>query len=73
VSDRHRFRPRGADLVAFVSRSFPQIVGLSWSVSSDLSDDHDVQAVVQLPVSGTGEAVSHNVVGGHFDRGGPGV
>ncbi len=58
---------------AFPGGAFAQLVVPSRGVASDLGDGHDVQARVELAVSGPGEPVAHDITGGHLDRGGAGV
>ena len=62
-----------ASIVTFALGSFPQVVGLARGLHADLSDDHDVQAAVQLAIAGARKSVTHHVARGHLDRGGAGV
>jgi hypothetical protein len=51
--------------VALAGGAFALVVGTSGGVVGDLGDGHDVQAGVELAVSGAGEAVADYIAGGH--------
>jgi hypothetical protein len=59
--------------VALAGGSFSSVVRSSGCVAGDLGDRHGVQTVVELAVSGAGQAVVSDIPGGGLDRGGAGV
>jgi hypothetical protein len=59
--------------MAFPGGAFALVVGAAGGVVADLGDGHDVQAGIELAVSGSGQPVAHDVTGGHLDRRGAGV
>jgi hypothetical protein len=52
---------------------FAPVVGLAGAGSADLDHGHHVQGVVQLAVSGPGQAVADDLAGGGLQRRGAGV
>jgi hypothetical protein len=57
----------------FSGGAFALVVATAGGIVADLGDGHDVQAGIELAVSGAGEPVAHDVAGGHLDQGGAGV
>jgi hypothetical protein len=54
--------------VTLACGAFALVVGPTGGVPAELGDGHDVQAGVQLPIPGAGQAMTDDVAGGHFDR-----
>jgi hypothetical protein len=47
--------------------AFALVVGSPGGVPAEFGDGHDVQAGVQLPIPGPGQAVTNDVAGGHLE------
>lgn len=54
--------------MALTCGAFAAVIGAARCVSADLGDGHGVQHAVQLPITGPGEAVAHDVPGGRLER-----
>lgn len=59
--------------MAFAGGAFALVIGPAGSVVAELSNGHDMQAMVELAISRAGKPVADDIAGGGLDRGGAGV